>query len=36
MESFFPISALVVIVLIGGKLAKDYFKWISKEFKNKK
>lgn len=36
MESFFTISALVAIVMIGGKLAKEYFKWISKEFKKKK
>lgn len=36
MESFFTVSALVAIVMIGGKLVKEYFKWISKEFKNKK
>lgn len=36
METFFTVSAIVAIVMIGGKLAKEYFKWISKEFKNKK
>ena len=35
METFFVVSAIVAIVLIVGKLAKEYFKWLSKDIKKK-
>jgi hypothetical protein len=35
METFFVISAVVAIVLIGGKLAKSYFKWMTKDLNRK-
>lgn len=36
METFFTVSAVVAIVLIGGKLAKKYFEWMAKDFKKKR
>lgn len=35
METFFVVSAIVAIVLIAGKLGKEYFKWLSKDIKKK-
>lgn len=35
METFFTVSAVVAIVLIGGKLAKAYFRWVAKDLKKR-
>lgn len=32
METFFTVSAVVAIVFIGGKLVKECFKWLTKDF----
>lgn len=31
METFFTVSAILAIVMILGKLAKEYFKWVTKD-----
>lgn len=36
METFFTVSAVVAIVMILGKLAKEYFKWLSKDIGKKR
>ena len=33
METFFTVSAIVAIVMFGGKFAKEFFKWVKKDFK---
>ena len=36
METFFTVFAILVIVMFGGKLIKEYFKWITKDFNKNK
>ena len=36
METFFVVSAIVALIIIGGKLGKEYFKWLSKDMKRKR
>lgn len=36
METFFTVSAIVAIIMIGGKLAKKYFEWVTKDFNKKR
>lgn len=36
METFFTVSAIVAIVFIGGKLAKEYIKWLTKDIGKKR
>ncbi len=35
METFFTVSAIVAIVIFGGKLLKKYFEWVTKDFRKK-
>lgn len=35
METYFTVSAIVAIVIFGGKLVKEYFKWVTKDFNKK-
>ena len=35
METFFTVSAIVAVIMIGGKLVKKYFDWVTKDFKKK-
>jgi len=33
METYFTVSAIVAIVIFGGKLTKEFFRWVTKDFK---
>ena len=36
METYFVVTAVVAIVIFGGKIAKEFFKWLTKDIGKKR